>query len=130
MDNAHFDLLYFHYHFFFFYWRIIALQNFAVSVKPQHESAIGIHISPPFWSSLPSASPCHSSRLTQSPCLSFLSHTANSHWLSILHMVISVSCYSLHASHPLLPSPHVHKSVLSVCFSIAALQINSSEPFF
>ena len=23
------------------------------SVKPQHESAIGIHISPPFWNSLP-----------------------------------------------------------------------------
>ena len=27
-------------------------------------------------------------RLVQSPCLSFLSHTANSPWLSILHMVM------------------------------------------
>ena len=27
---------------------IIVLQNFVFSVKPQHESAIGIHISPPF----------------------------------------------------------------------------------
>ena len=26
------------------------------SVKSQHESAIGIHISPPFWNSLPSPS--------------------------------------------------------------------------
>ena len=33
------------------------------SVKPQHESAIGIHISPPFWNSLPSVSPSHPGRL-------------------------------------------------------------------
>ena len=36
-------------------------------------SAIGIHILPPFWTSLPSPSPSHPSRLIQSPCLSFLS---------------------------------------------------------
>ena len=35
------------------------------SVKPQHESAIGRHISPPFES----PSPSHPSRLIQSPCL-------------------------------------------------------------
>ena len=28
-------------------------------------------------------------------------------------------CYSFHASHPLLPSSHVHKCILYVCFSIA-----------
>ena len=44
-------------------------------------------MSPPFWNSLPAPSPPHPSRLLQRPCLSFLSHTANSHWLSILHMV-------------------------------------------
>ena len=37
------------------------------SVKPQHESAIGIHISPPFWTSLPSPSQSHSPRLIQNP---------------------------------------------------------------
>ena len=58
------------------------------SVKPQHESAIGIHISSPFWTSLPSSTPSHPSRLIQSPCLSFLRHTTNSCWLYILHMVI------------------------------------------
>ena len=58
------------------------------SVKPQHESAIGIHISPPFWTSISSPSPSHPSRLIQRPCLSFLSHRVNSHWLSILHMVM------------------------------------------
>ena len=58
------------------------------SVKPQHESAIGIHVSLPFWNSLPSSSPSHPSRLMQRLCLSFLSHTTNFHWLSILHMVM------------------------------------------
>ena len=38
-------------------------------------------------------------------------------------------CYSFHTSHPLLPSPHVHKSILYVCFSISALKINSSVTF-
>ena len=71
-----------------FNWRIIALQNFLAFFKPQHESAIGIHISPPFGNSLPSTFPFHPSRLIQSPCLSFLKHTANSRWLSILHMVM------------------------------------------
>ena len=63
--------------------------------------------------------------------LSSLSYTAKSHWLSILHMVMYVSCYSLHTSHPPLPPPSscVHKSVLSVCASIAAdeIQIFLSE---
>ena len=66
----------------FFYWRIIVAAYCCIefccflsnlfSVKPQHESAIGIHISPPFWTSLLSASQSHPSRLIQSPCLSFL----------------------------------------------------------
>ena len=51
-------------------------------VKPQYESAIGIHIPPPFWNSLPSLSPSHPTRSIQSPTLSFLSHTENSQWLS------------------------------------------------
>ena len=42
------------------------------SVKPQHESAIGIHIPLPFWTSLPSPSPPLPSRLVQNHCLSFL----------------------------------------------------------
>ena len=41
------------------------------SLKPQHESAICIYISPPFWTSLPSPSLSHPSRLIQSPCLKF-----------------------------------------------------------
>ena len=61
---------------------------FLFSVKHQHGSAIGIHMSPPSWTSLPSPSPSYLSRLIQSPSLSSLRHTANSHRLSILHMVM------------------------------------------
>ena len=42
---------------------------FLFSVKPQHESATDIHISPPFSTCLPSPSPYHPSRLILSPCL-------------------------------------------------------------
>jgi len=60
----------------------------------------------------PISSPAHPSRLIQSPCLSFLSHTANSSWLSILMLLLlslfscvrlNFPCYSFHTSHPLLP---------------------------
>ena len=45
-------------------------------------------MSPSSWPSLPPPTPCHHSKLSQSTYLSSLSHTANSHWLSILHMVV------------------------------------------
>ena len=44
--------------------------------------------------------------LSQNTRLSYLSHTANSHWLSILliHIVIYMSqCYSVNSFHPILP---------------------------
>ena len=98
----------------------------------QHESAMGIHVSPPSFTSLPPPLPSHPSRLLQSPGLSSLSHTANSHWLSVLHIVVyMLPCCSLHSPHSLLPPPaHVHKSVLYVCVSTAALEIGSSIPCF
>ena len=79
-----------------------------LSLNPQHESAIGIHISPPFWTSLPFPSASHLSKLIQSSCLSFLSHTENSHWLSILAMVMQASMILfpyISPSPPLSPSP-------------------------
>ena len=74
---------------YFFNWRIIALQNFVVfcQISPwiSHRytyvpsllnfSPISLCIPPPF-------------RLLQSPCLSSLSPAANSHCLSVLHMVM------------------------------------------
>ena len=67
-----------------------------VSAIHQHESTIGIHNVPSLLNSL-THPPHPTSRLTQSTKLSSLScHTVNSHWLSILHMVIYLfPCYSL-----------------------------------
>ena len=65
---------------------------------------IGIHMIPPSWNCLPPLIPSHPSRLSQSIGLSTLSHTANFHWLSILHMIIYMfQHYCFHLSHPLLP---------------------------
>ena len=59
-----------------------------IFVMHQHELSIGIHISPPSWTSLWPPTLPHPSRLLQSTGDSFLSHIASSHWLSILHMVL------------------------------------------
>ena len=73
------------------------------SVTHQHESATGIHMPPPSWTPLPSPSPSYPSRLSQNPGLSSLFYTANSHLLSILHMVMYMfPCYSLNSSHSFL----------------------------
>ena len=98
----------------------IALQTFAVFRQNQHESATGTHMFPPSWTSLPHPTISHLSWWLQGPSLSSLSHTANSHWLSILYVVVYMfPCHSLHSSHPFLPSPSsVHKSVFYVCISM------------
>ena len=106
------------------------LYRILFSVKSQHESDTGIHIFLPSWTSILSPSPSHSSRLIQSPCLSSLRHTANSHWLPFNIWYCKFPCYSLHRSHPLLPSLHVYKTILNVCFSTVGLKTNSSVPSF
>ena len=66
----------------------------------------------------------NSSRLSQSSGLSFLSHTANSHWLSVSHMIEYMFLwYSLNSSHPLPPtlcpqvcSLYLHLHCLSISF--------------
>ena len=88
---------------FIFSWRIIALQYLLVSTIYQHESAIGIHVSPPSWNSshlLPRPTPLGCRR---APDLSSLCHTWNVRWLSNFHMIICMfQCYSLNLSRPLL----------------------------
>ena len=71
----------------FFYWRIIALQNFVFCKTSTWISHRYTYI-PSFLNLPPSSLPSHPYRLIQSSCFSFLHHTANSCWLSILHMVM------------------------------------------
>ena len=73
-----------------------------VSAVHQHELAISIYVYVPSLLNLPPTL-SHPSRLSQSTSLSFPHQTANSHWLSILHLVMyMLSYYSLNSSHPLL----------------------------
>ena len=115
--------------FIYFNWRMIALQYWLgfchISTWISHRYTYV----PSLLNLPPTPTPSHSSRLSQSTSLSSLSHTANSHWLSTLQRVV----YMLpHCSLSVPPSPSthlptcVHKSVLYVCVSIAALQIGSS----
>ena len=61
-------------------------------------------MSPPSWSSLPPPTQSHSSGLSQSTGFSSWPYTANSHWLSVLQMIMHMfQCYCLSLSHPLLP---------------------------
>ena len=81
---------------FFFFFRICILFSLSlsliggqllynivlISAIHQHESATGVHMSPPSWTPLPSPTPSHPSRLSQSPGLSSLCHTIIPHLLS------------------------------------------------
>ena len=74
--------------FLFFNWWIIALQNSVVfcytSARISHK-----YTYVPSLPHLPPISlPTSPFSLSQSPCLSSLSHTENSHWLSVLHKVL------------------------------------------
>ena len=80
-----------------------------VSAMYQHESVLGIHMSfslepPSHLTHHPTPVGCH-----REPDLSSLCHTANFHWLSILHGVMYMfPCYASNLSHPLVPHCMVH----------------------
>ena len=75
-----------------------------VSAIHQHEPAVGIHMSPTFWTSLPYPQPSHPARLSQNHSPSSLGHITNSYWLSILDGNVYMFPYDiLNLSHPLLP---------------------------
>ena len=60
---------------------------------------MGIYMAPPSRTSFPPLTPFHPSGLSHRSGLSSLPHTANSYWLSILHMVMHMfRCYSLNAA--------------------------------
>ena len=60
----------------------------------------------------------------RAPALGSLCHTSNSHWPSILHMVIYICFKAILSNHPNLFFSHcVQKSVPSVRVSFAALHV-------
>ena len=74
------------------------------SAKHQRESALGIHMSLPSWTSLPSLIPSHPSRLLQSTCLSSLSQPAKFPSTILFYIwYCKFPCYSLHTTYLLLP---------------------------
>ena len=79
-------------------------------------------MSPSFWVSPPPSTPSHTSRLSQSTGLSSLCYTANSHWLSILHMVTHVSVL-LSQFVPPSASPAVSE-VCSLCLCLYSCPAN------
>ena len=93
------------------------------STAQQNESARHIHLSPPFWISLPCRTP---------QCIkqSSLCYTLCSHQLSILYIVsILYMCQSQspNSSHP-TPFPlGIHTFVLYICVSISAWQMRSAS---
>jgi len=55
-----------------------------------------------------------------------LCHTANSHWLSLFHVVMFMyPCYSLHSPHPLPPT--LCPQVRSLCLRLHCCPANSSS---
>ena len=99
---------------FIFNWKTIGYNTVLVSTIYQYESAIGIYWSPPSWPSFPlhpMPLGCH-----RALGLSSVHHKTNSHWLSILHMVMyMLQCHSQFA--PPSPSPTVSTSLFSVSSS-------------
>ena len=92
-----------------------------VSAIHHHESAIGIHMSPSSWTSLPPPTSSHSSRLSQTLDLNSLNHTANSHGLSYFtygNVYVLMNCYLL-SRLQLFATPWTitHQNPLSMEFS-------------
>ena len=98
-----------------------------VSAIHQHEEAIGVCVCVCvylyIYNLLPIKPPSHLPPLPtplgshRVPVLGSLSHTANSHWLFTLHMVMhTFQCYSLKSSH-FSPSSTISKSLFSMSAS-------------
>ena len=108
---------------FIFNWRIILYNIMLASAIKQCESIISIHMSPLSGVSLPPLTPSHPSRLSQSTRLNTLCHTASSHKLSIVYVVMCMSqCYSFnlwrrqwHPTPVLLPGKSHGRRALVGC---------------
>ena len=86
-----------------------------VSAIHHHESAIGIRMPPPSWTSFPPPTPSDPSRLSPSSGLSALHHTADSHYLAVLHVVYMFQSSSILFT---LSFPLLCAQLFSLCFSL------------
>ena len=87
-----------------FNWRIIALQCCVGFCHTSTRISHRYTYVPSLLNLPPLSHLSHPSRLSQSTRLSSLCNTANSYWLSVLHMVMfTLPSHSLNSSHPLLP---------------------------
>jgi len=131
MLPAYFSYLFIGFNFFnqfIFSWRIIALQYLLVSTIYQHESAIGIHVSPPSWNSshlLPLPTPLGCRR---APDLSSLCHTWNVRWLS--NFPYDNMYVSMLLSQFVLPSPSSPVSTSLFSASVSPLLPAVSFEYF
>ena len=116
----------------FFKWRIFALQNFVVvchtstritsqvlPMFPSSQTPFHFHFHPPF-------------QIVTEPLLEFPKSYCNFPLaIYFTYGIVNFHVnFSIHLTLSRLPSPHVLRSVFYVCFSIAALKINSSVPSF
>ena len=84
-----------------------------VSATHQNESATGIHVSPPSWTSLPAPTPSHPSRLSQTlDWAPWVTQQIPTGCPSCLWYCM-FPCYSPHSSHALLPPLRPHACSLS-----------------
>ena len=83
-----------------------------VFAEHQHESAVGIHMSPPSWTYLPPPSPSHPSRLSQSTGFGIpMSYSKFPLAISFTYGNVCVSVLFSQSSHPLLPREGVSRSM-------------------
>ena len=110
----------------FFNGRIIALQNFVVfcrtstRISHRYTHVLSLPHLPPHPTLQPVTEPLFEFPESQSkfPLAIYFTH-------GIVNFYVTLS---IHLPLSLLSSHHVHRSVLYVCFSIAALKVNSSVP--
>ena len=81
-----------------------------------NESTINIQLFPPSWTSIPTPTSSHPSRLSQSTSLSSMSQSANSYWLFYIWQ-----CICFHATlsiHPTFSFPTLCPQICSLCLHL------------
>ena len=115
---------------FIFNWRVIALQYCVGFCHTSTRISHSYTYVPSILTLPPISHPLPPPQLSQSSGLSFLSHTASSHWLFYSWWCVCFHATTLSVRPTVSFLSCVHKSVPYVCVSIAALQICSSVPSF